>query len=254
MKLLVSGEGSSDMGACNNAQGVCCDADFSPGPMALWLSRLWEPLLGYDLLSIPEAVIFVSETALHQASKHSGGRMQRLRGVNRPAETELYFSNARQLGLKALELQGAGDAPIVAVLFRDADGTRSAPGQLWSAKWQSMLDGFKDAGFEFGVPMLPKPKSEAWLLSTTQPGGHSHEALESISGNDKSPHSAKSQLDHALGGPQSAAQLAQWCQDHPPSWEQLQTMPSFKAFFDRFHEVAQLILRPAAAPPHHGAL
>ena len=214
----------------------------------IWLQRLWAALLNYELLNFPGGVIFVSETALKQASKQGGGRMQRLRGVNKPAETGLYFSNAKQLGLKALELQGADDAPIMAVLFRDADGTRSAPGQLWSAKWQSMLDGFSAADFGCGVPMLPKPKSEAWLLSTTKPGDHSHEALENISGNDNSPNSAKSQLDHAFGGHQSTAQLSEWCQDHPESWEQLQTMPSFKAFFDRFHAVADLILRPAAAP------
>lgn len=247
MRLLVSGEGPSDIGACNNAQGVCSDRDFVPGPMMIWLQRLWEALLHYDLLTIPEAVIFVSETALNQASKQSAGRMLRLRGKNKAAETGLYFSNAKQLGLKALELKNADDTPTMAVLFRDSDGTRSAPGQLWNAKWQSMLDGFNAAGFNFGVPMLPKPKSEAWLLSTTQPGGHSHQALEDVSGNDDSPNSAKTQLAQALGGPQSAAQLSQWCEAQPESWDQLRTMPSFQAFFDRFHMVADLILRPAAA-------
>ena len=247
MRLIVSGEGPSDMGACNNAQGVCYDGDFSPGPMVVWLARLWGALLNYDLLATPESVIYVSEKTLAQEAKQSAGRMQPLRGTHREAETGLYYSNAKQLGVIAKKWQAMADSPVMAVLFRDADGTRSAPGQLWKAKCKSMADGFRAADFEFGVPMLPKPKSEAWLLSTTNPGDHSHEALENISGNDNSPNSAKSQLDRAFGGYQSAAQLAEWCQDHPESWEQLQTMPSFKAFFDRFHEVAGLILRPAAA-------
>ncbi|WP_202967628.1 hypothetical protein, partial [Comamonas testosteroni] len=59
--------------------------------------------------------------------------------------------------------------------------------------------------------------------------------------------SAKSQLDQFFGGHQSAAQLSEWSTSQPESWEQLQTMPSFQAFFDRFHMVADLILRPAAA-------
>ncbi len=250
MKLLISGEGPSDMGACNNAQGQCTGDDFNRGPMAVWLARLWEALLNYNLFDVPEAVVYVSENALAAKAKSSGRRMQSLRGRKQAAETGLYFTNAQQLGLMAKQVAADHAAPVMAVLFRDADGTRSAPGQMWQAKWESMLNGFAAVGFDFGVPMLPKPKSEAWLLCAGQTARHSYAALENISGNDKSPQSAKSQLDHALGGPQSAAQLAQWCQNHPQSWEQLQTMPSFKAFFERFHEVAQLILRPAAAPFH----
>lgn len=52
MKLLVSGEGPSDIGTCNNAQGVCRDGAFSPVPMTVWLIRLWETLLDYSLLDM----------------------------------------------------------------------------------------------------------------------------------------------------------------------------------------------------------
>ena len=247
MKLLLSGEGPSDLGVCNNAQGQCSDGDFSAGPMAIWLQRLWEQLLGYDLSAIPEAVVFVNKKLLSQEAKRSPGRMQPLRGKHKEAETGLYYSNSMQLGLKAKELQTKEGAPVMAVLFRDADGTRSAPGQLWQTKWQSMLDGFKAADFAAGVPMLPKPKSEAWLLCCTQQGQHSHAALEDISGNDDAPRSAKLQLKQVLQGRDSADELAHWCQEHPTDWEPLRTMPSFKVFFDRFHAVAELILRPAAA-------
>jgi hypothetical protein len=247
MKLLISGEGPSDIGACNNAQGVCMDDAFSPGPMAIWLERLWEALLGYELLNMPEAVVYVSEKTLAQDSKQSGRRLQSLRGKEKQVETGWYYSNAEQLGLRAKALSAEYEAPIVAILFRDADSTRSAPGQLWQTKWESMLAGFKAADFDFGVPMVPKPKSEAWLLCATQLGNHSHAALEEISGNDKSPNSAKVQLDQFFGEHQSAAQLADWCQTNPVDWSKLMTMPSFKAFSERFHVVANAILRPAAA-------
>jgi len=156
MKLLISGEGPSDIGTCNNAQGVCMDGAFFPGPMAVWLTRLWEALAGYDLLTTPGAIVFVSETALAQDAKQSPGRMQALRGKDKQAETGLYFSNTKQLGLRAKALSRDDDVPVMAILFRDTDGTRSAPGQLWRTKWDSMLAGFKAAGFDFGVPMLPK--------------------------------------------------------------------------------------------------
>ena len=247
MKLIVSGEGPSDIGACSNAQGRCSDEDFSPGPMMIWLQRLWAALLNYELLTVPGSVVFVSETALKQASKQDAVRMQRLRSRSKAAETGFYFNNALQLGLKAKELQGTNRSAVMAVLFHDTDNTRSAPGQLWKTKWESMMHGFDAAGFAYGVPIVPKPISEAWLLACTKQGHHSHAALEEISGTEQSEHRAKALLDEAFGGRQSADQLAEWCADHPDEWGPLQTMPSFKAFFDRFHEVAELILRPAAA-------
>jgi hypothetical protein len=174
MKLLISGEGTSDLGACNNAQGQCSDEFFNPGPMAVWLARLWEASLNYNLLEIPEAVLFVSETALEQQSKQDGKemgkRMQPLRGKKQAAETGLYFSNARQLGLMAKQLAADGQVPVMAVFFRDADGSH-----------------------------------------------------------------------------QVAYQLADWCQENPTDWSNLLTMPSFRAFFERFQEVATSLLRPKGA-------
>ncbi len=234
------------MGTCNNAQGECSDCDFSQGPMTIWLLRLWETCMGYDLQTFPDSVHFVSEKTLADDAKSAEGRLQRLRGRDKLAETGLHYNNAMQLGRRATKLRNCSGQEVITVLFRDCDGTRSAPGQLWNHKWQSMLDGFEAADFHHGVPMLPKPKSEAWMLSTTMHSHHSHKHLESISGNDSSPSSAKAQLDQALGSHLSAAELAKFCNDHPSNWDQLNTMPSFKAFHDRFHSVAEAILRPAS--------
>ncbi len=244
MKLLISGEGPRDMGACNNAQGQCSDGDFNRGPMAVWLARLWDTLLGYNLLDIQDAVVYVSEKALDQKAKNSGKPMQRLRGKKQAVETGLYFGNARHLGLMAQQLAADSADSVMAVLFRDTDGTRSAPGQLWQTKWDSMVNGFASADFAFGVPMLPKPKSEAWLLCAAQTARHSHAVFEAISGNDNAPNSAKKQWDAFMGSPQTAAQEAIWCAENPADWENLLTMPSFKSFLDRFNEVANAILRP----------
>jgi hypothetical protein len=245
MKLLISGEGPRDLGACNNAQDQCADGDFNPGPMAVWLARLWEALAGYSLLDTAEAVHYVSEHGLAQIAKKSGRRMQPLPGKKQGVETGLYFINARSLGLIAKKLADDHDVPVMAVLFRDADGTRSAPGQIWKSKWDSMVYGFASVGFRFGVPMVPKPKSEAWLLCSGQTALHSHAAFEDISGNDSALNSAKNQWDAFRGRPQYAALEVDWCGEHPTDWQNLLTMPSFKAFYDRFHEVAMSVLRPA---------
>lgn len=212
--------------------------------MAVWLARLWEFRLDYNLLDTPEAVVYVTEKALAQKAKESGMRMQRQRGKKQAAETGLYFSNAQQLALMAQQLAVDCADTVMAVLFRDADGTRSAPGQQWQSKWDSMVNGFASASFDFGVPMLPKPKSEAWLLCAGQTAMHSHAALEDISGNDDSPKSAKDRWEEFMGSPQNAAMEADWCASNPTDWTNLLTMPSFKAFYDRFHEVASAILRP----------
>lgn len=245
MKLLISGEGPSDLGTCNNAQGQCCDGDFNRGPMAVWLARLWESLLNYNLMDIPESVVYVSEHTLAQKAKESPQRMKRQRGKKQEAETGLFFSNAQQLGLMARQVAVDNETSVMAVLFRDTDGTRSAPGQMWKTKWKSIVDGFASVAFEFGVPMLPKPKSEAWLLCAGQTANHSHAAIESISGNDNSPNSAKKQWDVLMGSTLTAEQEADWCANAPADWQNLLTMPSFKAFYDRFQEVAHAILHPA---------
>ncbi|PQA81930.1 hypothetical protein C5F52_18140 [Limnohabitans sp. TS-CS-82] len=246
MKLLISGEGPRDLGTCNNAQSQCSDEAFNRGPMAVWLGRLWESLLSYNLLDTPEAVQFVSKTALAEQAKNSDKRMQPLRSKKQGAETGLYFNNAQQLGLMAKQLAADYAGPVMAVLFRDADGTASAPGQMWQAKWDSMVNGFRSVEFDFGVPMLPNPKSEAWLLCAGQKAQHSHAALENISGNDNSPNAAKDQWEAFMGAPQNAASEADWCANNPQDWSNLRTMPSFQAFYDRFHEVAQTILHPAS--------
>lgn len=243
MRLLVSGEGPTDIGTCNNAQGTCTDDTFSPGPMAIWLMRMLEQLLNYDLLSVPEAVNYVSENTLAQDAKQSGRRMQRFRGKGKQAETGWFYSNAEQLGMRAKMLSDEYQTPVMAVLFRDADSTRSAPGQLWQVKWDSIVSGFNAVGFELGVPMLPKPKSETWLLCATKQSNHSYANLEEISGNDNSPNSAKMQLDKTLGSHFSASELASWCQSNPVDWSQLRTMPSFAAFVSRLEEVVSIICK-----------
>ena len=127
-------------------------------------------------------------------------------------ETAFFFDNARTLARIAKELVTSSNENVGAVLFRDADGTNSGDRSQRDDKVKSMVTGFQTEDFDFGVPMVPKPKSEAWLMCALQ--GHPYqncERLEEMSGNDDSPRSAKKQLAAAL-----AAHLA--AQKICPTW------------------------------------
>ena len=230
MKVLLSGEGPTDMGACTNAVGQCEGQDFRIGPMTVLLSQLAEPKLGYDFLHAADSVRFVSETALCAYAKAMPTRLQAARGKKKGVETGYFYVNAMALGRMAKDLAHANDEPVLAVLFRDCDGTRSSPASLWADKWQSMQAGFARSGLEHGVPMLPKPKSEAWLLCAASPALAHCAGLENISGNDNSPNSAKLKLSIALNGRTSADELCEWLAQNPLDAERASTMPSFRAF------------------------
>ena len=99
---------------------------------------------------------------------------------------------------------------VVAVLFRDSDGTATAQRGLWTDERNSMLRGFEDEGFSCGVPMLPKPKSEAWVLCALKDNPYQGcDALEERSGNDNSPNSLKDDLKARRGKLPSAEELCE---------------------------------------------
>lgn len=231
MRLLLSGEGPTDLGVCGNAQGRCEGADFKQGAMTKLIIQLLEPLLGYSLADFPDSLSYVSETALCDQTKAMPRRLQPTRGKKKGAEMGYFYGNAMTLGRMAINLAHEAGEAVVAVFFRDTDGTRSSHAGLWADKWQSVCDGFKAAEFEHGVPMLPKPKSEVWLLCVAgaNPGGACAH-LEDLSGNDASPNSAKAQLEAALGHHHGGNELADWLANQHVDIGRLETMPSFQAF------------------------
>jgi hypothetical protein len=132
MIVVLSGEGPSDLGACNNAQGMCRKPEFVHGPMTV------------------------------------------LNGFNRSALRER------------------------------------------------------------GVPMIPKPKSEAWLLCAVSKGYQHCAALEELSGNDDSDQSAKKQLHEALNGNSTSQDQIDWLDNNGFDLDKAaQNMPSYQAFKNR---------------------
>lgn len=243
MKLLLSGEGPSDFGSCAYPLGECIGADFQHGPMTRLLIALLEHLnpWGYSLTDVPDSLHYVSKADLEVLTKaRQNPRKMRLRSKEAGAETRYFFDNAKSLGTRAMQLASELSDGVIAIFFRDVDGTHKHPGQ-WADKVKSVQDGFVAAEFQLGVPMLPKPKSEAWLLciATGQPG-NSCVALEALPGNDDSPNSAKKQLDAALGEHLNAADLAAWVDAQQAiDFIRLRTMPSFASFEDSLKAAIQ---------------
>lgn len=247
MIVVLSGEGSSDLGQCNNGQSTCGIPEFAYGPMAVIVDKAISRFLDYSMLDVtPDRYIYLSEhklTELNEARK--AARRMSLVGKNRDQETGYFYINAWMLGLAALEFENEfpGNDKAVAILFRDADGTRSKINGSWGEKLKSMHSGFQRSSLGArGVPMIPKPKSEAWMICATKPDAYQHCArLESLPGNDASPNSAKSKLHQVLGGRDSADEQRQWIEDNDFDIDAVaEQMSSFAQFRDDLRRAIDL--------------
>jgi hypothetical protein len=236
MFFLLSGEGVTDMGAGTEVATICEGENFFLGPMATIVAKIVEAKHQYSILD--GACGFVSEGSVaHRAVELKAVKKKlRLPGKKQAKETRYFFNNARILARFAKEKAAALDDEVVAVLFRDSDGTASAGRGEWHDKRESMLDGFEEEGCDKGVPMIPKPKSEAWLICAWK--NHPYqgcEALEGRSGNDTSPNNLKDELDELLDEEVTADSLREKVGE---SFDiDRIKMPSFKAFRDRLEEV-----------------
>lgn len=240
MVVLLSGEGPTDLGVSASGSEMSTGEDLLPGPMAWMVDHLIEARLGYSVLDVRACVLIgkgmlvARATGLKQLRKKS----LILSGKKKAKETAYFFQNARTLAAPASELSAArNDEDLIAVLFRDSDGTASAGRGLWEEKRQSMLNGFAAAGFSRGVAMIPRPKSEAWLLCALRANPYTAcDFLEARSGNDDSPNNLKDELEAVLGEPVTRDLLAALVARRAVDVRRIE-MPSFVAFRDGLHNV-----------------
>lgn len=196
MLVLFSGEGSSDVGQAEYGQsGICAPGHWTPGPMALLAAQIFEDIVGYDLLS--SSAYYISESSLMDYTSTIRRRL-----LSRPG-LSLYHKKATMgLASLALALGEQLEQPVCAVFFRDCDGTNSSPRTRCNTLRKSISGpegGFESMGLHTGVAMLPKPKSEAWLLcALREPFYQNCEALEDESGNDNGQNPLKAQLSLCL--------------------------------------------------------
>ena len=221
---------------------------FAPGAMAWIVNQLVEGQLNYSPLERYEAgedtVRFVDETEL--CKKIPLGRKIFLSGIKHGKGNAFYARNAQILGLLALQLQRDKKEPVVAVLFRDTDNSRSAPRNIWQAKVYSITRGFESVDFPHGVAMMPLPKSEAWLICALKDNPYCNcESLEEKSGNDSSPNSLKKQLEKLTGHDPSAEEQAEWVRTGKIDPEKI-NMPSYDAFRETLHVVLEKVKQDSA--------
>lgn len=237
MYFLLSGEGPTDIGLCVNSAVDCDGLDHEEGPMAILVSQIVERRLGFSFLETRHYGFVSKSTLVARASAFKQRKgTPRLPGKKKARETGYFYRNARALALCALDKEIELGDKVVAVLFRDSDGTASAGRGLWIDKRESMIQGFDDEGFARGVPMVPKPKSEAWIICSVKHDPYQGcAALEDRSGNDNSPNSLKKELADILGGVPSRKELCQNVSDGTIDFNRI-NMPSFNEFRKRLEE------------------
>jgi hypothetical protein len=196
----------------------------------------------YSLLQMHAAgsdcVSVVHKNQLVAGAKNPAAML--LPGVKFGKDTGYFTRNAQVMGQLAVQSQAAAGVPVIAVLFRDGDGTRSVPADEWAQKVASMERGFELADCPTGVPMVPRPKSEAWLVCGRKAQPYQHcDGLEDAPGNDDSPQSLKAQLSALNGGVYPSAQVqAQWVENDVVDALQI-TMPSYARFKAGLHRAAR---------------
>lgn len=236
MFFLLSGEGVTDIGAARSDAPICEGEEFVVGPMTIIVAHIVEAHHGYSILA--GACGFISEARLSQRAGDLKAVKKEIRipGKKRERETHYFFNNARTLSRIAREKAAALGDDVVAILFRDSDGTGSADRGRWEDQWQSMLDGFQEEEFDNGVPMIPKPKSEAWLICAFKKRPYQAcDVLEKRSGNDKSPNSLKRELATLIGPDVESERLVEKVKS-ALDIDRIK-MPSFSAFRGRLEDV-----------------
>lgn len=237
MYFLFSGEGPTDLGLCADDAPTCEGDQYEHGPMTVMVDQIVQRRHHYSLLETGHCGFVSRRTLVERARELKDAKKGlRLPGKKRAKETRYFFNNARVLARIATARQRELGEDVVAVLFRDSDSASAGRG-VWDDKRKSMLDGFKEEGFIRGVPMIPKPKSEAWLLCALKNDPYQGCAtLEDRSSSGESPHSLKRELEALHGRSPSREELAEMVTSRTIDIERID-MPSFSAFRSRLEKV-----------------
>jgi len=239
--LVISGEGKTDIGSASYQSD-----EFIAGSMYYIIDKLIEEKCSFSPYECYQAdadksnwITFVDESELVKFGKSNFSGYKKkgttLPGKKKEQDTGEFYVNARALARIAHKVgDEKSDNNIIAILFRDKDGKRTKSDALWQSKVRSMEDGFKAEEFDFGVPMVPNPKSEAWLICALKNTPYQQcEKLEERSGNDDSPNNLKDELA-SFGITNN--QINSMIQSGEIKLEKI-NMPSFKYFANRLKEL-----------------
>jgi hypothetical protein len=190
--MIFSGEGSTDTGTKEY-----------PGPMIYLVDQILIKKFSFSIID-QECFTVISRKQLgdhvktfRPLPKERAIEQVVLQRKKRKKETGTFYANARALGILAKEFSQKHDV-VCAVFFQDADSIEQ---QEWQKKWDSVIDGFSDANFTNGVPMIPKPISEAWILCAIYRAKNpvqNCDGLENTKHGNQSEHALKIELENEL--------------------------------------------------------
>lgn len=238
MYFLFSGEGSTDMGKGQFDDRICEGVNYEYGPMTLIVDQLVKDRTNQSFIA-DQHCGFIPKSALIAKAKSARPRKKgvTLPGIKKKKETAYFYCAAHAFGVFANKEKQSRNDKVVAVLFRDADNHASSGRGEWSDKWDSILKGFAAAYFDAGVPMIPKPISEAWLLCALKCRPYQNcTPLEKRSSSPKADRPLKKELSDACGGKSSRSDLCTLVENGRINALQI-NMPSFNAFKKRLFEV-----------------
>jgi hypothetical protein len=198
--------------------------------MAIIVDKLVEGVLGCSHIDM-RRVDIVSRGDLSKISKRRDRSKILLPGEKAEREYFSYVLHAMALASFCGDLAKKEGDICVGIMFRDSDGTNTAERERWSRIVEAIADGYRRAGFPFGVVMVPRPKQEAWIMCGKKKDPYiSCADLEYESGNDASPNSLKKQLAEVCGGEEpTVEEMNQWICDGVIDIDRID-MPSFLHF------------------------
>lgn len=233
MKFLISGEGSSDLGTLDS------DGSLKKGAMTFVIDAIARHKFNVEL-----EYYLVTEQGLKKLIKQDKRNIMG-RGSNHKPYEKLFLS-AQYLGNYVTTIYPDEDRTGV-IFFKDADTTNISPQDTWKNIVSAIESGFKKSGNKYGVPMIPRPKSEAWLLGYYQKylygqNEYNHcERFEQMSGNDASPNSVKKLLGKALQTSDNIYDMIGEEEINAIDWDRVD-MPSFNLFRKRLENVLASML------------
>ena len=176
--ILVTGEGSSDMGGSNNGHSISSGASYNLGPMALLAVRLFQKIIpdwnedNIDFQSPNYWMTCISGNELARQAK----------GVRKHRPSTKLKKGFVEHANRATTMAGYAkeNGHQLAFYFHDTDKCD------FDDLHQSIILGFNGVEGVHGIPMIPKPTSEAWLICGQKQDPYAHcTALETeLSGND----------------------------------------------------------------------
>jgi len=227
--ILFNGEGPTDIG-CKKYGGD--EFSLEPGPMAIVIDKIVNNILGFSPLKREGCCKYIDTKSLRNETP----RPKSLRSIPGKKSKNIYFvANARSFASIAKKIEAKASCPVIAIFFRDHDKTRSTKKNVWKDKFDSILLGFEIENFSRGIPMLPNPKSEAWLLCCINTDTYDCSNLEIKTGSKHSLTPIKTKLKQQIGDAnvEHLNSLIEQCFSNSANINKLKTMPSFLNFYDR---------------------